>query len=276
MENINVPEALPAKMIERGRFGISYVDLGNKGDPAIVLCHGLASSGRQFAGDARFFLQHGFRVILPDLRGHGRSTLPQEFTQDDFSIANMADDLIAILDDAEIDEAHYVGNSLGGILALHLLPNHANRFKSFCTFGTSYALSTPPIPAEALPTLYQFIGSEWVDHILAQSTSNDPRAQAIVKELLSDYDIKVVSHIARNVGRYDFIENARQFTKPILMLRGGQDKLVNAALIKTLNIMKNQENFTLLGIEKGGHCANLDATLAVRIALLGFFKLYSI
>jgi hypothetical protein len=39
--------------------------------------------------------------------------------------------------------------------------------------------------------------------------------------------------------------------------------------------MKNQENFVLLDIEKGGHCANLDATLALRIALLGLFKLYT-
>lgn len=271
----NAPKLLPAKIIDRGRFGISYVDIGDRSNPAIVLCHGLASSGRQFNDDAEFFVQHGFRVILPDLRGHGRSTLPAHFTQDDFSIANMASDLIAILDDAGIKSAHYVGNSLGGILALHLLPVFADRFKSFTTFGTSYALNTPKIPAQALPTLYQFVGAEWVDNILAQSTSADPQAQATVKLLLSDYNIEVVSHIARNVGRYDFIDHARQFPKPIMMLRGGQDKLVNAALMKTVSVMKQLNNFILFDIEKAGHCANLDATLAVRVALLGFFKLYN-
>ena len=265
---------LPAKLISVGKYSISYCDVGPKDQPAVVLCHGLASSGRQFSEDALFFVEHGYRVILPDLRGHGRSSVPEKLIQDDFSIPNMASDLIAILDDAGIDAVHYVGNSLGGILALHLLPTHSDRFITFTTFGTSYALATPSFPADAVPRIYDFIGSEWVEKIIARSTSKRRSAQELVHELLDDYDINVVSYVAKSVGNYDFIQNGKQFEKPIMMLRGGEDVLVNAALMTTMREMRQQKNFACFDIPKGGHCANLDAQDEVRIALLGFFALH--
>ncbi|MGJ8528496.1 alpha/beta fold hydrolase [Maritalea sp.] len=267
----NVLPILPAKSIVVGRFEISYCDIGPKDGTAIVLCHGLASNGRQFSHDALFFVEHGYRVILPDLRGHGRSSVPLAIKETEFSIPEMANDLIAILDDAQIEAAHYVGNSLGGILALHLLPTHANRFLTFTTFGTSYALMTPGFSADAVPMIYDFIGPEWVDKFIARSTSKRRSAQELVHDLLDGYNINVVSYVAKNVGNYDFIANAKQFKKPIMMLRGGQDSLVNAALRTTMNGMKNNENFVCFDIPKGGHCANLDAQEEVRIALLGFF-----
>jgi len=266
---------LPNTVFSVGRFEISYCDLGPKDRPAVVLCHGLASSGRQFAEDATFFIEHGFRVILPDLRGHGRSSVPDDLQEEEFAIPHMANDLIAILDHAGVHAVHYVGNSLGGILALHLLPTHPDRFITFTTFGTSYTLLTPSFPADAVPRIYDFIGPEWVDKIIARSTSKRRSAQELVHELLDDYDINVVGFVAKSVGNYDFIENAKQFEKPIMMLRGGQDNLVNAALMTTMHAMKDQPNFVHFDIPKGGHCANLDAQSEVRIALLGFFGLHT-
>jgi len=263
---------LPAKNISRGKFDISYVDVGKVGNPIVVLCHGLASSGQQFSDDASFFVKHGFRVILPDLRGHGRSNVPDQIVETDFSIKKMADDLIAVLDDADAAQVHYVGNSLGGILALSLLPEHAERFISCTTFGTSFALMTPSFNAETIPKIFEFIGPEWADHLIAKGTSKKRATQELVHELLDCYDLNVVSYVAKNVGNYDFSDYARNFKKPIMMLRGGQDNLVNAALLTTLNEVQKNPNFILIEIPNGGHCANLDATSEVRIALLGFFK----
>ena len=267
-------DKLPNKIISRGRFDISYCDFGKKEDPVIVLCHGLASSGRQFSDDARFFAGHGYRVILPDLRGHGRSSVPDNLKEAEFSIPEMASDLIGILDDADVKEVHWVGNSLGGILALHLLKDHADRFKTFTTFGTSYALMTPKFPAEVVPRIYDLIGPEWVDKIIANSTSKRDEAKNLVHDLLDDYDITAVSFTAKNVGNYNFIDHALGYKNPILMIRGGEDRLVNAALMTTMKAMKGQPNFNCIDIEKGGHCANLDATTETRIALLGMFAMH--
>lgn len=186
----------------------------------------------------------------------------------------MASDLIAVLDDAKAQEVHWVGNSLGGILALYLLKDHSERFRTFTTFGTSYALMAPGRAAEALPALYDFIGPEWVDHLLAQSTSTRREAQEMVKEILQDYDINVVTFTAKNVARYNFIDRAQSYDKPILMIRGGEDRLVNAALMTTMSTMKKRPNFYYIDIEKGGHCANLDATTEFRMSILGMLTMH--
>lgn len=52
---------------------IVYDDLGPRDGVPVVLCHGLAAAGEQMAADAAFFAERGYRVLVPDLRGHGRS-----------------------------------------------------------------------------------------------------------------------------------------------------------------------------------------------------------
>jgi pimeloyl-ACP methyl ester carboxylesterase len=50
---------------------IAYREFGAPDGAAVVLCHGLCASGRQFEADARHFAGLGYRVLVPDLRGHG-------------------------------------------------------------------------------------------------------------------------------------------------------------------------------------------------------------
>ncbi len=52
---------------------IAYDDLGPRAGVPVVLCHGLAAAGVQLAADAGYFAALGLRVLVPDLRGHGRS-----------------------------------------------------------------------------------------------------------------------------------------------------------------------------------------------------------
>src|SRR5690606_23714166 len=116
-------------------------DLGPPAGTPVVLCHGLGAAGEQLAEDARYFAGRGYRVLLPDLRGHGRSGTPVPPTRAAFTIPLMAADLLAMLDDAGVGPVHWVGNSLGGILALELLGAHAARFRTLATFGTAYRLA---------------------------------------------------------------------------------------------------------------------------------------
>lgn len=58
----------------------------------------------------------------------------------------------------------------------------------------------------------------------------------------------------------------------MLLLRGGRDAAVNAALAPTLETMRDRSGFALADLPKGGHCANLDATNAWRAALLDFWR----
>lgn len=83
--------------------------------PAVVLIHGLGSSGADWAFQLPA-LRSEFRVIVPDLRGAGLSGKPAG----PFSVAQFADDLWALVEHLKIDRVHLVGFSLGGAVALEM------------------------------------------------------------------------------------------------------------------------------------------------------------
>jgi len=249
-----------------------YDDLGPRDGVPVVLCHGLAAAGEQLAADAGYFAGLGYRVLAPDLRGHGRSGRPAPLSAAGFSIPRMAADLVAMLDAAGVGAVHWVGNSLGGILALEMLARHADRFRTLATFGTAYRLSLPRWGAGFIPLSYGLFGHRLNGWLGALMTTRNPAARPVIEKLLAQFDPQVGRLVAANLTSYDLIANATAATLQILMLRGGRDAAVNAALGPTLAAMQGRPNFTLVELPEGGHCANLDATDALRAELLRFWK----
>jgi lipase len=93
------------------------------GEGRPVLClHGVTGHGERFAGFAERW--PGFRVLAPDLRGHGRSGWDPPWT-----FATHVADLIEALDDLGIEQADWVGHSFGGRLVLEAAAAHPERFR---------------------------------------------------------------------------------------------------------------------------------------------------
>ena len=94
-------------------FRREYGD-GDGGAPPLLLIHGLFGSSANWHGIARR-LAISRRVLVPDLRGHGRSPCVERLSYPD-----MAQDLNALLDAEGIDQAAIVGHSMGGKAAMWL------------------------------------------------------------------------------------------------------------------------------------------------------------
>lgn len=250
---------------------IVYDDLGPRRGTPVVLCHGLAAAGEQMAADAQHFAALGYRVLVPDLRGHGRSGRPSPLTAEGFSIRRMADDLVPMLDHSGVGPVHWVGNSLGGIVALQLLPRHEARFRTLATFGTAYRLSLPRWVGSVLALGYALLGRRLAARLAARATTRNKAARPLVERLVARFDPEVGRLVAGHLAGYDLIANAVSARLPILMLRGGRDRQVNAALDPTLAAMRKRPNFTLVDVPEAGHCANLDAADALRAELLKFW-----
>jgi pimeloyl-ACP methyl ester carboxylesterase len=113
-----------------GRDGreLAYRETGD-GRP-LVLLHGFAATGRQWLqhGPAAALAEQGYRVILPDLRGHGDSARPHDSAS--YPPDVLADDGLALidrigLDDYELDDYELGGYSLGGRIVLRMLARGA-------------------------------------------------------------------------------------------------------------------------------------------------------
>jgi pimeloyl-ACP methyl ester carboxylesterase len=251
---------------------IVYDDLGPRDGVPVVLCHGLAAAGEQLAADAQYFAGLGYRVLVPDLRGHGRSGKPAAMKKEGFSIATMAADMAAMLDDAAAGPVHWVGNSLGGILALQLLGGQQHRLSSLATFGTAYALSLPRWSAQLFPVGYAVLGRKRLGWITGWMTTRNAAARPLIRKLVTRFDPQVGRLIAHHLCSYDLVAHATGARLPILMLLGGRDGPVNRAMASTLAGMQGRANFTVVELPEGGHCANLDATEAWRRELLRFWE----
>lgn len=258
------------RLVSSDGVEIVYDDLGR--GPAVVLCHGLAAGARQLRFDADYFAAKGFRVLVPDLRGHGRSGRPVPLDGTTMSLPRLAGDLLGMLDHAGSGPVHWVGNSLGGILALQLLAEgHADRFRTLATFGTAFRLDLPGELAPLLPAIQGLLGKRLCGWLVAQATTRNRAARPVIAELIEAFDPKVGLHLVRNLARYDLRAAGAAATIPMLMLRGSADRLVNAALGPTLAAMQGKANFRLVELEGGGHCANLDVPHAWRAELENFW-----
>lgn len=255
----------------RSSDGVQLVwhDYGPADARTVLLCHGLAASGEQFDADALFFARQGFRVIVPDLRGHGQSGKP--LTEDGYAIDRMARDIVEILDASGAQRVDYVGNSLGGILALHLLATAPQRFRTLATFGTAPALGLPSMTSHVIPLAYQVAGRGLVGKLTARNTTSNLDARRLVEKIVTAFDPQVGRAVGRAVSRYDLGANLKAHQGPVLIIRGGRDIAVNRALDKGLRRMGKKANVELLDLAQAGHCANLDDPDAVRSALMDFW-----
>jgi pimeloyl-ACP methyl ester carboxylesterase len=91
---------------------LAYIDTGNAAGPAVVLIHGYTDNARDWVPMLPY-LSKRYRLILVDIRGHGRSSKPECcYTRLDFAY-----DIKLLMDALGLPKADIVGHSLGSIIA---------------------------------------------------------------------------------------------------------------------------------------------------------------
>jgi pimeloyl-ACP methyl ester carboxylesterase len=91
---------------------LAYIDTGNPTGPPVVLIHGYTDNARDWV-PLLPYLSKRFRLILVDIRGHGKSSKPECcYTRLDFAY-----DIKLLLDALSIRQADVIGHSLGSIIA---------------------------------------------------------------------------------------------------------------------------------------------------------------
>jgi pimeloyl-ACP methyl ester carboxylesterase len=99
--------------VEVNGVGIEY-EVTGQGRP-VVLLHGFPDSGRLWRHQVPVLAEAGFQVIVPDLRGYGRSDQPKEVEA--YSIPFLAADVLGVLDHIGVAKAHVVGHDWGAAVA---------------------------------------------------------------------------------------------------------------------------------------------------------------
>ncbi len=114
-------------------IGITHYEItGETAGPVVVLCHSLGTSLEMWDGQVDA-LSRDYRVLRYDIRGHDKSAV----TRGDYTMALLADDLIALLDDLEIERVAFCGVSLGAMIGLQLAVQAPERITRLVLAGAS-------------------------------------------------------------------------------------------------------------------------------------------
>jgi len=171
--------------------------------PTMVLLHALGKRGSDWAPVVDRFLE-SFQVVTLDLRGHGDSDRPHEY-----SFGVMCDDVIGVLDQLQLESVILVGHSMGGVIVFLVAIDRPDLVKRLIVEDVSPPYERDqPIPVRA------------------------PNAQAL------DFDFAAVQAIVGevNAGSPATWEGLASISAPTLLIGGGsdshipQDKLEEVAL----------------------------------------------
>lgn len=128
----SVPEGHRLDLPGRGTAYVVDVPGPRTDSPTVVLLHGLATTAHLSWFTALGPLAEHYRVVALDLRWHGRG-----IHADRFRVADCADDVAAVLDELDIDDAVLAGYSLGGAVAQETWRRHPDRVAGLVLCSTA-------------------------------------------------------------------------------------------------------------------------------------------
>lgn len=105
-----------------GGVTLTVHDLGPQDAPPILLVHGYSQASQSFA--RQHLLSDRFRLIIPDLRGHGQSDKPT--SAEDYASEAWAGDIAAIVENLSLDSPALIGWSMGGWVVGDYIRHHGD------------------------------------------------------------------------------------------------------------------------------------------------------
>lgn len=147
---------------------IAY-EVQGSGEPTLVFVHGWSCDARYWRGQLPYF-SPSHRVVTIDLAGHGHSGLGRE----NFTMAAFGEDVKAVLDDLEVQQAILIGHSMGGPVAVeaaHLMPERVIGIVGVDTFHEVAAPISQaqidemlaPIQQDFVPATRHFVASMFIE-----------------------------------------------------------------------------------------------------------------
>src|SRR3978361_1459177 len=262
---------------------IFYKDWGS-GQP-IVFSHGWPLSADDWDAQMLFFLQHGYRVIAHDRRGHGRSSQPGAGHDMD----HYADDLAALTAHLDLTDAIHVGHSTGGGEVVHYLARHGESRVAKAAIMSA----VPPLMVQT-ETNPGGLPKEVFDGLQAQLAANRTQfyrdlpagpfygfhrtgvdaSEAIIHKwwrqgmmggAKAHYDGIVA------FSQTDFTEDLKKITVPVLVMHGDDDQIVPYADSAPLSA-KLLKNGTLKTYKGFPHGMPTTEAATINVDLLAFIK----
>jgi pimeloyl-ACP methyl ester carboxylesterase len=255
-------------MLSRGTPPVGYEDRGGGGAP-VVLLHPFPLSRGSWNGLADALAAH-HRVIAVDARGFGESPLAAPY-----AIADLADDLAALLAELDVERATVLGMSMGGYTALAFAARHPDRLAALVLADTRAAADsaeTRTARAAAIDLIRQAGPEAYLVASLPRLLS--PGAPtALATSLRARAETRAASLVAGLEALRDRPDRTGELGAircPSLLVCGESDQVTPAAEMRRMAEAIPGSTFAL--VPEAGHLAQIEAPDAFERALAPFLS----
>jgi 3-oxoadipate enol-lactonase len=253
-----------------------YYEVHGKGVP-LVMIQGFAGNHQAWFFQTSVFKKY-YKVVIFDNRGIGRSGKSNE----PYTIKTMADDVIGLMDYLNIDKAHVLGLSLGGMVAQEVAISYAERVSKLILGSTFAGSEVNDVNPELMKVLGIREGSTDVDirsidfrklmNFMVSSAFNK-RLFKMVLVPLSKYSLRSVDP-ERYLGQmqslagYDTLDRLHMIKAPTLVITGKGDRIISPGASEV--IASHIPNSKLVLVKGGSHAFFMEMRGRFNKEVLGF------
>ena len=249
---------------------LSFTERGR--GPVLVFIHAFPLDSSMWHAQVEFFSER-YRVVTPDIIGFGGSQPPHKWT-----IAEMGEELLSLLDQLKIERCTLIGLSLGGYIALPFALAHPERVEDLVLAHTraradnenertSRSNMIDGLQKEGIATLPDKV----LPRLLGSGAGSDVRSRvrASIERVSADAAIHAVTAMR---DRTDQTPNLKRLHCPTLVIAGSGDAILPVEDCERMAAEIPGGDFTL--ITNTGHLSNLEDPMAFNGALDLFLRRY--
>ena len=233
-------------------INLAYTRLG-KGTP-LVLVHGFPLDSSSW-NELIPYLKDHFDLILPDLRGFGKSTTVEA----PYTLSDIADDLAGLLDDLGVEKTALAGHSMGGYISLAFAKKYPQRVSGLGLIASQAAADAPEGKERRYKTASDVAekGVGVVVDAMTPKLSADVRVQEFVRGVIERQSRQaVIGALKAMAVREDTMPILSSFNFPLVLIHGDADQLIpfeRAKEIKSAN-----PSTRLLELKGAGHMPMME------------------
>jgi 3-oxoadipate enol-lactonase len=256
--------------IEANGNTVNYEISGRDDGPVVMLSHSLACSTVMWVPQLPALEAH-YRVVNYDTRGHGASGAPAGA----YSLDQLGDDAVALMDALGLEAVHWVGLSMGGMIGQNLALRRPERLRSLGLCDTSSR-----IPAEAGPVWeerIEIVGQQGMQALLDSTLERWFTAPflaaaedrvAPIREAILATPVEGFIGCCQAIRRLDYTDRLGEIEKPTLIIVGEEDQGTPVAASEA--IKAGIAGSKLVVLPQAAHLSNIEQAEAFTGALMEF------
>lgn len=234
--------------------------------PVVVLSNSLGSTLAMWDEQVAALAEH-FRVVRYDTRGHGRSPVPDG----PYSIDDLVDDVVALLDRLGVQRAHFVGLSLGGMTGMRLAsrePGRVDRLALLCTGAAmppaaNWTTRAATVRAQGTSAIAEAVVARWFTDAFRDAK---PEQIEHFEQMVAATPAEGYAGCCEVIAEMDLTGDLASVRAATLVLCGEDDPAAPPAMMQ--RIADGITDSQLLVVPQAAHLANAEQPQVVTAALV--------